>query len=797
MIKNYLKIAFRNLLKHKVYTIINAIGLSIGIGSCLFILVITQNELSFDQYHENKDRIYRMTSKIRVSENREIHTAQTPMPWGPEMSRLYPEIENYTRFHIQGHVLRHKDNFINETFDYADAGVFDIFTFPLIKGDPKTALTDPYTVVLSEEMAAKYFPGQDPVGQTIQVDNKQDFLITGLMKNTPPNSYLRYNFLASFSSLEADNYQYLDDWRSHAIHTYFLLKPGSSPKAVEANFPGFINTYIEEQYRGRYHPQLQPFLDMHLNDELSGEWGDTLQPVYIYVFAAVALFILLIACINFMNMATARSANRAKEVGLRKVLGAFRQQLIRQFLAESVVISFIALFFAIVFVEFAVPWFNSLTDGGRQIAIHYFDNQFYTFSIFAITLLVGILAGSYPAFFLSRFKPAIVLKGALSEGIKGSKLRKALVVTQFSIAILMIIMNFLLIKQIDFLKNKDLGFEKNNIIYFFQPENSTYEKNQIYKNELLQHPTIHDVFFTSNEPGDGAMFGRFLPEGSSETDGMMLKNIAIDDNYFPTLKIQLVAGRNFSSEFASDTTDAVIINETAARQFGWENPIGNKISWLNAEHGSKSRIVVGMVKDFNFENLNEPIQPLIAHFTPKYLRQFYMNVEPSAKKEAYTFLQDQWKIYDPNNPHYHYFLDVDLAREYQFEEIIAGLLEKFTVLTIFIACLGLLSLASFTAEQRTKEIGIRKVLGASIANIITMLSNEFLKLVLLANLFAWPLAYFAMDMWLRESFAYHINIGLWSFIICGVITLIIALLTIGYQSIKAAISNPIDALKYE
>ena len=361
----------------------------------------------------------------------------------------------------------------------------------------------------------------------------------------------------------------------------------------------------------------------------------------------------------------------------------------------------------------------------------------------------------------------------------------------------MIIVNFLLIKQIDYLKTKDLGFEKNNIIYFFQPENSTYDRKQTIRNELLQHPTIHSVFLASNEPGDGAMPGRFLPQGTNETDGMMLKNIAVDHNYFPTLKIEFVAGRNFSTDFASDTTDAVIINETAARQFGWENPIGKTIEWLNADSGSKSRIVIGVVKDFNFENLNQPIKPLIAHFTPKYLRRFYMSVEPGTKKEAYTFLQDQWKIYDPNNPHYHYFLDVDLAVEYQFEEIIAGLLEKFTILTIFIACLGLLSLASFTAEQRTKEIGIRKVPGASIPNIITMLSSEFLKLILLANLFAWPLAYVAMDLWLRESFAYHISIGLWSFILCGVAALLMALFTIGYQAIKAALSNPIDALKYE
>jgi putative ABC transport system permease protein len=795
MLSNYLKIAIRNLLKHKVYTIINALGLSIGIGSCLFILAITQNELSFDNYHENRDRIYRLTDKIQVSETRELHTAQSPAPWAPEMQQLYSDVEASVRFSLQSHAIQHKEDQISETILYSDPSIFNIFTYPLIKGDPKTALKQTYSVAISEDMAEKYFEQEDPVGKTLLFDNKQEYLVTAVMKNVPKNSYYHFDFIVPFEGLAVRNPELMQGWRSHWIHSYLLLNENASPAVVEARFPEFINTHIDEEFRERYHPELQRFSDLHLKSDLSGEWGDTLDALYLYIFGAIAVFVLLIACINFMNLATARSANRAKEVGMRKVLGAYRPQLVRQFLTESTVISFLALILAIGLVEFALPWFNSITDGGRKISINYFENNVYVISVFVITLLVGILAGCYPAFFLSKFQPIGALTAASAKA-RGAILRKALVISQFSIAIFMIIANVLLVQQIDFLKNKDLGFEKNNIIYFSPPENNSYDRQVTIKSELRRNPAINSVFTSSHEPGDGYMFGRFIPEGSSDQDGMMLKHIAVDENYFPTLKIPLVAGRNFSREFATDTTDAVIINETAAKQFGWKEPVGKTIKWLEPGFGSPTRMVIGIVRDFNFESLHEPIQPLIVHTNPKQQFRYFVSVEPTTADVTYDLLKEQWRTYNPNNPTFSYYLSVDLELEYRFEGILSDLLIKFTVLTILIACLGLIGLASFTAEQRTKEIGIRKVLGANTPKIVVMLSSEFLKLVLLANIFAWPLAYFGMNAWLGE-FAYHINIGWWTFLACGAIAATIAWLTIGFQALRASLANPIDALRYE
>ena len=796
MIKNYLKIAFRNLLKHKVYALINALGLSIGIGSCLFILVISRHEYTYDQYHEKKDNIYRLIDRIRSSETRTVHTAASPAPWGPAMLRDYPEIEKCVRYLLRGHTLRKEDNPIAERFVYTDPDIFEVFSYKLISGDPATALENPYSLILTTPMAEKYFDGENPVGKTMLIDNKQEYLITGLMEKLPANSTFQFDFLSPFATLEKENFTAVEDWRSHWCHTYFLLSDDASIEAIEARFPQFMKTYIEEPFQQRYHPELQPLSEIHFSSQLSSNWGDDLEEVYIYIFSAIAFFILFIACINFMNLATARSANRAKEVGMRKVLGAFRLQLVRQFLTESIVISFIALFFAIVMVELALPWFNSLIEREEGVSIKYFEDNFYVLSLFGITLLVGIFAGSYPAFFLSKFKPVTVLTGKIVSGLRGMKLRKILVVSQFTIAIFMIIVNFILYNQVNYLNNKNLGFDKENIIYFSAPEDNTPERQRLIKHELRQNPAIRGVLMTSSEPGDGNMWGRFLPEASANQDGMTLRSIAIDEDYLPLLKIELVAGRNFSTERASDSTNALIINETAARQFGWDDPIGKTIQWMDAEVGSKSRTVIGVTKDFHFESLHEPVEPLMIHYSPKYLFRYLMKVEPTNMAETYEFLKEQWKVYDPNNPANHYFLDIDLERDYTMERIIGSLLLKFTFLTIFIAALGLLALASFTAEQRTKEIGVRKVLGASLKNIILMLSSEFVKLILIAFVIGGVLAYFAMDAWLRQ-FAYHIDIGPLTFLVCGLLILGITWLTIGYQAVKAALSNPVDSLRYE
>ncbi len=794
MLRNYITIAFRNLRKNLIYTLINALGLSIGMASCLFIFVITQHEFGFDQYHKNIDRIYRLTDFVRVASGEQVQAANVPIPWAPTLAKDYPEIEDFARMVRIGHSIRHNDNTINEGVVYADSSIFQIFSYQLLQGDPKTVLRQPNSLVLAEAAAFKYFGDENPIGKTLTLDNEYSFVVTGVIADLPDNSSYRFTILASFNSLENTRPQVVSDWRSHWSQTYFLLKPNADPEALDARLPEFIKSYIEPEYQERYRPVLQSFATMHFSD-LSNDPIDNMDLIYLFVFASIAVFILVIACINFMNLATAKSVQRAREVGLRKVMGAFRTQLVRQFLAETILVAFIALFFAIIFVELALPAFAAIAP--RSIEVNYIQNFPYLAALIGITLLVGGLAGSYPAFVLSGFVPAAVLKSSESKSTRGGKLRRVLVIAQFTFALFMIIANLFFFKQINFMKNKDLGFNKDNVLSFIAPRDNNRDRQAAVKHELLQHPRIRLVTQSSHEPGDGYAYGRFIPAGSSETDGMMLPNIAIDPDYVATMELELIAGRNFSANIASDSTESLIVNETAVKQFGWDDPIGQEIRWLNRIEGKEERRrVIGVVRDFHFESLHNPIRPAILHYTPDRLYRYLIRAEAKDLEGTETFVKEKWSAIDPTRRPIHYVLAVDLALEYDFEEVIASMTMSFTVLTIFIACLGLLGLSAFSAQQRSKEFGVRRVLGASVSGIVFLLSRDFSKMIAVSFVLAAPLAGYAMHAYF-QNFAYRTAISADIFIAAGLGAILLAWFTISYQSIKAALANPIDSLRQD
>jgi len=481
-------------------------------------------------------------------------------------------------------------------------------------------------------------------------------------------------------------------------------------------------------------------------------------------------------------------------VGIRKTLGAHKSQLVKQFLTETVIISFVGLLVALVLVELSIPWFNKMTE--RQVEIDYLANNFYLFSIFGITLLVGIMAGSYPAFVLSAFKPVNVLRGGKTGAGKASRIRKILVISQFSVAVFMIIANVIFYQQIGFLKNKELGFNRDDVLVFSAPQDNSFTRQETIKNDLLTQPNVLNVSLASSEPGDGYNFGRFLPEGSMETDGMMLPTLAIDSDYLKTFEIKLLSGRNVSTDITSDTSSVVLVNETAVREFNWNDPVGKTIEWLNAAGGPQSRTVIGVVRDFHFESLHNPIRPLVIHYSPAWMSYYLVKVNAQSLNETADLLRDNWKVYEPARPTNFYLLDEDLKLEYRFEEIIGSMLIKFTIITIFIACLGLLGLASFTSAQRTREIGIRRVLGARIAGIMYLLSRDFLIYAFIANLIAAPIAYLLMSLWLQE-FAFQVAIEIQVLAAIAVMSVMLSVLTVSFQSFRAARINPVDSLKHD
>jgi putative ABC transport system permease protein len=797
MLRNYLKIALRNIRKHKGYSYINISGLALGMACCLLIVLFVRDELSYDRYHENADQIYRVIKETESKGKRSL-SISTPPPLSRALVDDFPEVINSVRLitPTQKEILvSYEDKKFYETrFFFADPSFFDIFTFPLFRGNPETALQEPYSLLITEEMSEKYFGDEDPLGKIITYNNKDDYKITGILKNIPHNSHFRFDFLASFTTLNHYFVLPLDDWGSNALYTYILIQERYSPEKIEKRFAEFVRRHVGENHflKDLY---LQPLADIHLHSHLRGEIESNSDLAYIYIFSAIAILILIIGCFNFVNLSTARHMNRAKEVGMRKIMGADRLQIIKQYLGESILFSLTALPVALVLVEFFLPVFNSLVK--KELTVGYISNFSFVITMVSVTFLVGVVSGIYPALFLSSFQPVRVLKAMFRTGPSRSALRSVLVLTQFSITILLITCTVVINNQLNFVKNTKLGFDKDHVIILPIKERSILRMYQPIKNELLRNSNILKVAVSSDIPGkSGVNSNPFRPEGFDLDNKIFLHNMRVDYDFIEALEIEIKEGRAFSEDYLTDASGAFILNEAAVQEIGWQSPIDKQLEWFPGGDRYKKGTVIGVIKDFHFKSLHKKIEPLVLHIWPRSFDNIVIRTRPDDLKGTLVYIRNKWNEFTPNYPFVYSFLDEDFDKLYKSEERLGKIFIYFSLLSIFIACLGLVGLASFSTEQRTKEIGIRKVLGASVSNIVLLLSKEFTKWVLIANIIAWPITFYTMNRWL-QNFAYRVNIGIWTLILTTLFAFMIALVSVSYQSIKVALANPVESLKYE
>lgn len=805
MFKNYIKVVLRNISRNKLYSFLNIAGLAIGIACCILILLYVQDELSFDRFHENADRICRVNSHFAVK-GRVMDFATTAHVQGPLLQTEYPEVENYVRFNGYGspRVIRYQDKrFTEEKFLWVDHTVFDVFSFKLVKGNPKKALVEPDTVVITEKMAKKYFGAEDPIGKKLRIHNDTYYTVTGVVQDIPKNSYFQPDFLASFSTLKLKpSGNVANDLVSNVdYYTYLLLKEGTDYKDLEKKFVGFVDKYLTVVLKalgGEARFELQPLTGIYLHSDREFEMERTGDIAYIYLFSGIGLFILLLACLNFMNLSTARSANRAKEVGLRKVVGAGRPQLIRQFLGESLILTFFAIVVALILVAVLLPVFNTIS--GKELTTGYFSNPYLLSGLAGLFLFVGLLGGSYPAFFLSAFRPVSVLQGRLRKGAKGSVLRIILVSLQFTVSIVLIIGIFVINKQLNFVHKQKLGYDKDQVIALRVRNEETQKKIEVVKNELLRHPDITHVSASSSLPLGRNAFSAHHVVGKPPDELIMLFTQIVDDDFFDTYKIEMVQGRNFSKDYTTDPKEAIIINEAAAKKLGWmDNALGKEIEIFMSMNSMRKYKIVGVVKDYHFQSLHEKIQPLVLYNANPYGGNYYrLSIRSKAENigKTLSFIESKWREFDAHYPFEYVFLDEQYQSLYRAEERLGQLFGYFTALAVIIGCLGLFGLSTYSAEQRTKEIGIRKVVGATIPNVILLLVREFTKWVILAVVIAWPVGYFIMNGWLR-NFAYRTKLGIDTFLLSALLALLIAVLTVTYQAVKAALANPVDSLRYE
>jgi len=820
MIKNYFKIAFRNLWKNKGYSAINIFGLAIGLATCLLITLYVVNELSYDRYNKNADRIYRINSDLRFGGGN-LHMTQTSDMMGQLLKKDYPQVEQYTRiFANDGDKLIKKgDEFINEQHvANVDSTFFDVFTLPAIEGDTKTALNDPNTVVITESTAKKYFP-QDAahsavnvLGKTVEVKNGNTtvpYKVTAVIKDIPQNSHFNFDFLFSMKNVD---YQW-GQLTSHNFHTYLLLKPGTDAKAFEKNFNQYIVKYVLpyaqqfikvssieelEKAGNKLQYSMLPLTKLHLYSDFSFELSPPGSIQYIYIFGAVALFILIIACINFMNLSTARSAKRAKEVGIRKVLGTERRTLIAQFLVESTLTALVSLIIAIVIAYFVLPLFNDVA--AKSLSINDLLNKKILPFIILLPIVVGVLAGSYPALFLSRFKPIVVLKGSSNAGFKKSNLRNVLVVFQFATSIMLIVGTIIVYSQLSYIQTKKLGFNKDQVLVI----DRAYALNnnvQAFKNDVLAMQGVSSGTVSSYLPvsNSSRSDNTYSKEAVMDTrNGIDMQTWTVDYDYIQTMGMEIEKGRNFSRSFGTDSS-GVIITATTAKLMGYDDPVGKTIYGPSNTNTSGNSLiplqVIGVIKDFHFESLRQKLGPLCMRLG-KSTGLVSFKITAANAKNLVSQVEAKWKTMAPGMPFSYRFMSDSFDEMYRSEHRAGTLALVFALLAILIACLGLFGLATYMAEQRNKEIGIRKVLGASVSNVVTMLSKEFVLLVIIASVLAFPVAWWAMNKWLQD-FAYRINISIWAFVAAGVAALLIALLTVSFQAIKAAIANPVKSLRTE
>ena len=809
MLRNYIKIAWRNLLRNKVFSFINITGLALGIATCLLISLYVHHELSYDRFHEKADRIVRVTFRANMNGNK-INEAHVMPPTAQSLLLDYPEVLEATRLRHAGELLLTKGNDLvrENAVAFADANFFEVFSFPLVNGNPKTALLRPNTVVIAEKMARKYFGDTNPIGKMLAPKgSKQVLEVTGVMADFPDNSHFRYDFLVAMAGV---NEAKATSWMQSEFFTYLVLPEGYDYKQLEAKLPQAVEKYMGPEVQQAFGMsfvkfreagndlglKLQPLTDIHLHSDFAYDLSPSGDIRYVYGFGAIALFMLLIAAFNFMNLSTAGAAKRAGEVGIRKVMGSVRSALVWQFLVESLLLTAIALLLGVGLVLLVLPAFNSIT--GNSLTFNFLAMPVLLPGLVLFGLVVGILAGSYPAFFLSSFKPIAVLKGGTAfrgAGRQRVSLRSALVVIQFCLSFILIVGTVVVSQQMTFIRNTKLGYTKERVLVLH--ETGRLGKNEtLFRQQLLQDSRVINASVSGYVPAGPSYNNNFLVYGDNKA-GQYVKGIRydVDDRYIPTLGMTMAAGRNFSPAFSTDSS-GIILNETAAKQLGWgNNAIGHIVTRPSNDGSKETYRVIGIVRDFHFRSLHERITPLMMTLGDNN-GTILVNVKTGDVANLLKTIGNQWHAFGVDVPFAYSFLTDDFNAVYRAEQQTGQVLGLFSGLTIFISCLGLFGLAIFTAESRTKEIGVRKVLGSSVTSIVALLSKDFLKLVLLAILIASPIAWYAMSQWL-EDFAYKIDIEWWMFAGAGLLAVGIALLTVSFQSVKAALMNPVKSLRSE
>ncbi len=789
MLKNYIIIAWRNLIKHKIYSAITMSGLILGLGIFILFALLLYSQYKYDSFHKNGDRIYSVVQVLPRGAEKDHHSAITPVPLRDTLLAEFSEIEKATRFFPPGRlVVRYSDNvFYESRIRFVDADFLSIFSFDLIRGKAENVLSDPYSIVLTETSATKYFGNEDPIGKNLTINNKFDVVVTGVLADIPENSSIHFDFLVSFETAAALDIR-RDDWSVNNQATFLLLAPGLDAAALDTKLSSLIQRYYPKSFESPKHIYLHPLTDFHLNSyDIECYWqASRMSEIGIWI---IAVLILIIACINFMNLSTARYTTRANEVGMRKVIGARRIQLVKQFLGESTFMAFISLPIAIAFAELMRPGLIALMGGGIYIAPIYEFPRALILTL-CVTLLTGFFAGSYPAFYVSAFKAVQVFKSRLIKGKKGSRFRKILVVTQFTLSLILILMTVITMQQNNHNRNVDLGFDRSGIITV-RMSKDTGETLDVLKKELLKHSDIVAVSAATAIPIGWETEQQVVPEGVREDDALTMNIYGVDYGFIEMLGIEIRQGRSFAEDFAD--ANSFVINETAVKQLQWENPIGKQLVI-----GEKKGTVIGVTNDYHFKEIFlSQIAPAVLHLDRKALNYVYVKVASTDKlSSSIEYMKKQWKIFVPTLPFEHETLDL------AFEDVLSGdktveMTGTLGLIAIFLSCLGLFGLSSYAVERRIKEIGIRKVLGASVAGIVRMLIKDFMKLVIIANIIAIPIAYFSMYRLINFLYSYPIKIGAGVFVVCAIFSLLVAFLTVSSQTIKSALSNPADSLRYE
>ncbi len=802
MLRNHVKTALRNMSRNKLYSLINLFGLAVGLAVCLLIWLWVRDELSYDRFHANADRIYRIERKFDFQDNH----GQAPItsgPYGPALAADYPEIANFVRIDTDELSIRdHRNIYHGQPLVFADNSIFEVFDFRLERGDPETALSQPLSMVLTRDKALKYLGTDDAVGKSLTVDWGVDFKVTGILEEVPANSHFRFDVLASISSYPDDA---MSAWFGNFLYTFVLLEKGASAPDLEAKFPPFLTKYMAADVIKILGPgadindvfrlKLNPLVDIHLHPAEEFEIAPQGSLSSVYIFSAIAVLILVIACINFMNLSTARANKRSKEVGIRKTIGAHKRQLRTQFLAESVLLALMALGLAVLLMQLFLPTFNSIS--GKSLELEALFQAKSWLILLGITLAAGLASGLYPAFYLTRFDPARVLKGGAQSGTGKSAFRQGLAVAQFVISIILLIGTLVIFRQMDFIRTKSLGFDKENVVVVPADSRQVAQNIQAFRNALTADPRVISLAASSSIPGD-AIFADTTFKRTDTDDIYPLIFMETDYDFVDTYGFTVIAGRKFSREFGADLEGAVMVNRAGAVGLGYtpDEAVGKKIlRFLNVEE-LREQTIIGVLEDYHFKSLHRTIEPCLLILNPERMGMISIRVRPGDVAGTIGFIRQKWEEFFPGDEFDYSFLDSRLDLLYKSESRMRSIFMVFAALSIFVACLGLFGLATFTAEERTKEIGVRKVMGASAAGILFLLFKEFTKWVLLANVIAWPVAYFVMGSWLR-NFAYRTEIGLWPFLLSAALALAIATITVGYQSLKAALVNPVECLKYE